>query len=178
MIVGVNHRGSNCLLVNGHESCPTNDSGWNRPVLAPRNKGNVMVAWYELIVLLTDQTNLTVEELVDRLRNRFSPDPVVTVSVEHGDLIRVQWDDWSFHLSYESEPYVVIESAEIADLYASTHPGKPQIAVCKQRICMSGDDDPNMDHFNDFLFIHEVLESFSCIYLFDPQEGAFTSDSS
>ena len=137
-----------------------------------------MVAWYELIVLLTDQSNLTVVELADRLRNRLSHDPAVTVSVEHGDSIRVQWHDWSFHLNYESEPHVAVESAEIADLYASTHPGKPNIAVCERRISMSGDDDPSMDHFNDFLFIQEVLESFSGVYLFDPQEGAFTSDSS
>lgn len=135
------------------------------------------MAYYRLMVLLSDETTLTVESLADRLKKRFAYDLNVTVVVEgeKADLLLVQWGDWSFHLGYESEPHVVIESEEIADHYAASHPEQKKIAACKRRLSMSGDDDPNMDHFNDYLFVMEILESFPGVYLFDPQDGAFVS---
>jgi len=133
---------------------------------------------YSLLVLLTDQTTLTLDTLAQRLSKRFSYDPAVVI--EHGtsDVVLVQWGAWSVHIGYENEPHVAVESEDIADRFATSHPSRSDIAFCMQRLSVSGDDDPNMDHFNDFLFVMEVLESYSGVYLFDPQEGAFVDGSS
>jgi hypothetical protein len=133
---------------------------------------------YSLLVLLTDQTTLTLDTLAERLRKRFSYDPAVLIEHKTSDVVLVQWGAWSVHIIFENEPHVVVESEDIADRFAASHPSRSEIATSKQRLCVSGDDDPNMDHFNDFLFVMEVLESYSGVYLFDPLEGAFVDGSS
>lgn len=130
---------------------------------------------YSLLALLTDQTTLTLDALAERIQERFSCDPDLKVLVERGknDLLLVGWSDWSFQLDYETEPHVAVESSQIAADFAATHPARSQIAACQRRLSLSGGDDPQMDHFNDYLFIVEILESFKGVYLFDPYEGTF-----
>jgi hypothetical protein len=133
------------------------------------------MAYYQLMVLLSGDSTLTAESLADRLGKRFAYDPNVKMVIEDGKdhLLRVQWADWSLRLYFEGEPHVLVESEEIAEHYAASHPERKTIAACKRRLSMSGDDDPNMDHFNDYVFVMEVLESFPGVYLFDPREGSF-----
>jgi hypothetical protein len=47
-----------------------------------------------------------------------------------------------------------------------------QIAICNRRIATHADDDPNMDYFNDYIFVLEALESFDGLILFDPVAGS------
>ena len=136
---------------------------------------------YELMALLTDEADISLGHLVDLLRERFASDPGAVVRLEEYPLIgseyvAVRWGDWSFRLSHEDEPHVQEESREMAETCAGDRPDRGRIAGCRRRISMAADDDPGMDHFNDYCFIMELLGKQPGVILFDPRTGEFTDN--
>jgi hypothetical protein len=133
---------------------------------------------YELIALLTDGSDLDLERLTHLLRERFASVPGAVVRLEEyprieSQYVAVRWGDWSFRLSYEDKPHVREESQEIAEAYGGSRPDRGLIAGCRRRISMVADDDPGMDHFNDYCFIVQRLEKQPGVILFDPQAQDF-----
>lgn len=133
---------------------------------------------YELIALLTDGSDIDLGRLTHLLREEFASDPGAVVGLEAYPLtesryVAVRWGGWSFRLSYEDEPHVQVEAQEIAETYAGSRPDRGLIAGCRRRISMVADDDPGMDHFNDYCFIVQRLEEQAGVILFDPQAQEF-----
>ncbi len=130
---------------------------------------------YPLIVLLSDATTLSLGSLADGLRKRFSDNPQIKVVFEEGrsDALLVQWHQWSYRIIYEDGPHVLAVSREIAAEFAAANAARSQVAACRHRLLMAGDDDPKGVHFPDYLAVVEVLWSFSGFILFDPQGGEF-----
>jgi hypothetical protein len=133
---------------------------------------------YELIALLTDGADITLERLAHMLREEFSSDADVVVGLEEyphteSRYLAVRWHDWSFRLSYEDKPHVQDEAREIAGAYAGSRPDRSLIAGCRRMISMAADDDPGMDHFNDYCFIVQRLGEQTGVILFDPQGQEF-----
>jgi hypothetical protein len=133
---------------------------------------------YELMALLTDEADLTLERLADLLRDVFRSDPRAVVRLDEypgigRQHVAVRWGDWSFRLSYEDEPHVLEESQEMANTFAAGRPNQHVIAGCRRRVSMAADDDPDMDHFNDYCFIMGRLEKQPGVIVFDPQCGEF-----
>lgn len=134
---------------------------------------------YELIALLTDRSDVDLKGLLDLLRNEFAADLDAEVRMEKHPLteefyVAVRWGDWSFRLSYEDEGHVREESQEIAETYAGSRPDRYLIAACRRRISMTADEDPAMDHFNDYCFIMQRLSEQAGVVLFDPKGPEFT----
>jgi len=78
--------------------------------------------------------------------------------------------EWEINLSLEDGPDVLEDSIRIAD-HVGDAEGELGIATCNRRIDISSDvPDPEMDHFNDYLQIIEVLQSFNGVIPVDPQE--------
>jgi hypothetical protein len=126
---------------------------------------------YRLLVMLADDTDFTLEEFEKRLKKN---KPLSEAKVERdGDSIKITIDKFSFDIGVSSEPSVVEESAEIAAQFASDRKDKSKIAACKRRIEFESHDDPNLDYFNDYLFVTEEIEAFKGVYIFDPQAGEF-----
>lgn len=128
---------------------------------------------YELIALLTDEATVTLGQLGQELRQRLSSDPPAEVLLQGEANLVVRWSEWAFRFAYENDPQVLEESQEIAEHYGSSRSDDSRIAACRRRITVMGDADPNMDQFNDYLFIEEVLMKLPGVILFDPQEKAF-----
>ena len=133
---------------------------------------------YELIALLTDDADFTIGRLAELLRDEFSADPAATVGLEAhpsgaGRRVAVHWGDWSLRAFWEDEPHVLEEFREIADAFAGSRPDRERIAGCRRRITLAADDDPDMDHFNDYLFIMERLGRQEGVILFDPKVPEF-----
>jgi len=78
--------------------------------------------------------------------------------------------DWEIHLTLQEGPEVLQESARIAE-----HVGGAEdelgIRTCNRRVDIASDvPDPEMDHFNDYLQIIEVLQTFQGVIPVDPRE--------
>ncbi|WZP00593.1 hypothetical protein EP7_002241 [Isosphaeraceae bacterium EP7] len=129
---------------------------------------------YELIALLTEEADITIGRLAQLLRNDFPPDLGAVVELEESPpgesrQLEVRWGDWSFCVSYEDQPHVQEESREIAEAFAGSRPDRDLIAGCRRRISLAADDDPGMDHFNDYCFIQQRLGEQKGVILFDPR---------
>jgi hypothetical protein len=78
-----------------------------------------------------------------------------------------------FDIHYVQGADVLEESEAAAKYYAGDAAIKTAIAQCSARFEMYGDDDHNMDYFNDSLYIQACMEALGRIYIFDPQGGKF-----
>ena len=129
---------------------------------------------YESLILVDNQSNITTDALLAELQrfyanNKHAPLEILKVS----QTITLRWNDYSLQIAREQLPHVVEESAEIAAHFGADHPAKDRIAQCKCRFSTSGDDDPDMMHFNDYLFVGEALERLGNVYRFDPSTCEF-----
>jgi hypothetical protein len=95
------------------------------------------------------------------------------VTALKGDELTVAVGSFHFHIAFSDQPRVLQESIEIAAEFAADRPDRAAIARAACRFELSSDDDPDMDHFNDMLFICHAAESLGPVYIFDPQEGEF-----
>jgi tetratricopeptide (TPR) repeat protein len=87
------------------------------------------------------------------------------------DTITVKFDDWKMWVHFSEEPHVIIESQEMAE-----NSGRPELADCPARLEIHAEDDPNMDYFNEHLYVLEVIEPNKGVYIFDPVNGTFPYD--
>lgn len=138
---------------------------------------------YDLMALLTDDSEVTFKGLVDLVRRRFAHDLDAAVRIESFPLIKdsnhiaVRWGEWALRVFYEDEPHVLEESQELAEIYPD-RPDRESIAGCRRRITAAGDDDPDMDYFHGYLALVELLEELPGAILFDPLSGEFINDRS
>ena len=78
--------------------------------------------------------------------------------------------DWEIHLTLQDGPEVLQESLQIAEQIGGTE-DELGIRSCNRRVDIASDDpDPEMDHFNDYLQIIEMLQTFHGVIPVDPSE--------
>lgn len=78
--------------------------------------------------------------------------------------------DWEIHLTLNADAQVLEESRAIEE-----HIGGDEddigLATCNRRVEVFSDiADPEMEHFDDYLSVIEVLQSFKGVIAVDPQE--------
>jgi hypothetical protein len=125
---------------------------------------------YKIMVLLPQGHRLTFADLIKKLRNKFSRNPKIAVDV-NGTQALIRHGEWFLTVAWEDEPHVAIESQEIADGLARNNADHDVIVACSRRITTWGQPDPNMDYFNDYVFVLEVLESISGVFVYSEDEG-------
>jgi hypothetical protein len=125
---------------------------------------------YRAYGLLLPNTEFTPEEAVTRLTAKF---PGYTVT-RRGDQITVAKGDWSIELAVVAGPQVQGESEGLAGNIAGLEPPEAAaIAACDRRVEVWSDTpDPFMEHFNEYLYVVEVLKSFRGVVVVDPREPA------
>lgn len=84
-------------------------------------------------------------------------------------------EEYYFYLSLVGESWVVEESREIAENNA-TRGESVVIRECSYRVEFYGDDDLNMDYFNDYFGIMEELQKIPGIIIYDYPNGTFFGD--
>lgn len=130
---------------------------------------------YSATAFLQGHTDFEIGEAERRLRERLSW-LLVTRSAEKA--ISVSEAGWTLRLYLAEEPHVAEEAAEMPDLFPNL-PRVREIEVCKRRVDIrSTEPDPDLAHFNDYLFVCEVVEGFAGVILFDPQTGESIGSSS
>ena len=89
---------------------------------------------------------------------------------QDGQRLSLASDDWEIHLTLEEGPEVLDESLRIADHIGGSDE-ELGISKCHRRVDVATDvPDPKMDHFNDYLQVVEVLQSFAGVIAVDPSE--------
>lgn len=81
--------------------------------------------------------------------------------------------NWSLYMYLQSEPHVLEESQEIANIFGRNHPDRAVIATCDSRFEISCDLDKRMDHFNDYILTLEQLSSISGVFVFEDASQEF-----
>jgi hypothetical protein len=129
---------------------------------------------YESLILVDSRNDISIESLSQELIRFYgatkSPAPIVTVK---GSSILLTWPNYKFQIYRSSLPHVVLESEEIANRFGKGRPDSRQIANCAVRFEVMGEDDPDMVHFNDYLYIGEAAERLGKVYRFDQSSTEF-----
>jgi hypothetical protein len=121
---------------------------------------------YSAFGLLTAESDFTMAEAARRLVRKF---PEFKVE-QTGDGITLSAADWEIHLAMNEAPEVLAESREIAG-HIGGAADATDVAACSRRVELSSDvPDPEMAHFNDYLLVVEVLQSFTGLIAVDPKE--------
>ncbi len=129
---------------------------------------------YETLILIDQDTSIDGETLSAAIEGAFasagSSAPKITGS---GSSIKISWPGFTLELYHAKEWHVIEESAEIAAKYAKGKSKAEAIASCKERLEISGDDDPAMEHFNDYCYAVEAIEKLGAVYTFDSSSAPF-----
>jgi len=121
---------------------------------------------YSAYGLLTPGSDFTIKEAAARLAAKF---PSFAVEQRSGVIV-VSLDTWEIHLALNESAAVIEESREIAGRIGGAEDAK-DIASCARRVELASDiPDPELSHFNDYLFAIEVLQSFKGLIAVDPKE--------
>lgn len=116
---------------------------------------------YKALVLLPPTSSASIEEAEDKLRTFYRNNECDVIIQRCETVIDVIIGGWTCSVHLSSEPYVLVESQEMAELFAAARPDQEEIATCNRRFEVVVGTDPNMDYFNDYLFVLQALESFS-----------------
>lgn len=129
---------------------------------------------YESAVLVDPEAEITIAQVAAELHRFYDAKPWAPTRMDlHGQTLSLRWPGYLLEVARESLPHVVDESEEIARRYAASHAHRDRIARCAVRFSTSGDDDPNMDHFNDYLYVGEAIGRLGRVYRFDQSTCEF-----
>ncbi len=85
----------------------------------------------------------------------------------------MSWGEFSLRLCRNSLPHVLEESREMAELFAVRRPEQSRIAACGVRVEIAGSEDGQMEYFNHYCVVVEVIESLGTVYTFDSSSAQF-----
>jgi hypothetical protein len=132
--------------------------------------------YYCYMGLIPPNSEATLEQLRDRLSNHYGKHNRTHTLELRDSHLRFKIQDYTFDIHYVAAPHVREESGEMAKYYkGDDQAAKLEIQNCPARFEMSGDDDPNLDYFNDSIMIQEAMEALGIILIFDPFRGTFTN---
>ncbi len=129
---------------------------------------------YSASILLAGEIEISFEQLTaaaTELANNFES-RLASVDADR-QRIQLTWGDWNCYLTLNTKSYVLAESAEMAERFGTDRGDATRIATCKSRIEVSSDDDPPMDHFNDYIFTLEAIAQFPGAVIFENASGKF-----
>lgn len=119
---------------------------------------------YEAIAFLKDDSDFDTELFKKHLIRCF---PAMQI-VQEGKTISLSHLDWQIHAYLADELFVEIEALEMPE-YCPQCPRIEEISKCKRRVEIWGrSSDPQMDYFNDYIILCNVVERFQGVILFDP----------
>lgn len=134
--------------------------------------------FYNHIAFIAPSSNASILALKNNLAT-FHEKPAIKNKAKielNGEKISIIFDDgYRFYIVLSDEEYVNIEAGEIVEfrikeLDWNENPfDKDKLKTCNKRFEIWGDKDFDMDYFNDFLYIMEVIEEFDDLIIFAVQ---------
>ena len=130
---------------------------------------------YTASVLLAPSSNISLQnaevKLLEFFSNERTQDPV-NIQIRENKLV-LTFNSWSLYIHLQSEPDVLEESKEMANIFGQNHPDVSVIATCTTRFVISCDPDESIDHFNDYILTLEQLSSIPGAFVFDNASQEF-----
>lgn len=129
--------------------------------------------YYQYFGLIPPGSNATLQGLKEKLYTFYSESEDLFELKLEGNRLQLLLGDYAFTIHYIDAPHVLKESVEISERLKGESDAKATIASCKARFEMHGDEDEDMDYFNDSLYIQEEWEDFEGVITFDVVNGEF-----
>ncbi|HEY9257705.1 hypothetical protein [Chitinophaga sp.] len=130
-------------------------------------------SFYSYLAFILPGSNANINTLKNELTDFYSK-PVIddqpVISINGNDIsVRFQ-DDYTFHIVFSAEAHVNTEARELAEEQALDWNEAPfdktALAQSASRFEIWGEQDFDMDYFNDSLFIIQKIEEFDNVIIF------------
>lgn len=120
---------------------------------------------YRMYGLLLPESDFSLEVAERKLKLKL---PNFNVQ-QTDEKVIVSRQDWEIHLTLESGPAVLEDSLRIAEQISGAV-DELGISRCDRRVLVASDiQDPQLEHFDDYLKVTEVLRTFKGLIAVDPQ---------
>lgn len=128
---------------------------------------------YKALILLSPTSDASIEEAETRLENLFADDERDVSVTSDKDEIQVSIEGWNARIHLNADDYVIEESEEMANNFASHLPEKEEIATSQRRFEVACDEDAEMSFFNDYLAIIQELGGFEGAKIWEQAQQEF-----
>ncbi|WP_456313052.1 hypothetical protein [Pseudomonas shirazensis] len=131
-------------------------------------------SFYSYLAFIEPSSNAGIETLKNHLED-FYAKPVITekptITVENNQIEILFDDEYRLYVFLSEEDHINEEAQEFAieyelDWNENTF-DKEKLKTCKKRFEIWGDEDFDMDYFNDSLYIIEQIEKFDGVIIFN-----------
>jgi len=126
---------------------------------------------YEALVIFSQANNTSAEQYAHEVQSFYSraagEKPVLNINEQ---TVVVTFKEIQFSISKNCQPQVELESKELAK-FASAD--REEIAKARCRLEISGGNDPEMNYFNDFIFLIQCAEQLGIVWAFNTRQGEF-----
>jgi hypothetical protein len=132
---------------------------------------------YESLIFLDPNVDISASQVAEALRAFYEshPDGPDEIRLDN-ECVTLHWGSYQLWVGREAVAHAQQEAAEIAERFGADHPDQERIARSRVRLSTGADDDPDMDHFNDYLYVGEVIGQLGKVYRFDQASGEFLPD--
>lgn len=133
--------------------------------------------YYQYLILIDAEQSFAISDLKQKLEATYANSSQEVEIRQEGDYIEVDIEGYVFSVNLSKEEHVLAESEELVAEAKNTKgtDWETTISRCFQRVEMAGSPDPNMDFFNDSLYVLEAIEGMGKVYTFDPQQNEFVN---
>jgi hypothetical protein len=130
---------------------------------------------YETSILIHPSTPVTRDELLNSISQFYGKSKGVApqIAARGTSGIRIQFPGFGFSIVKDGASHVIEEAKEISTRYGTATGKQHRISDCNTRFDVQGDDDPDMDYFNDYLYIIEAAQKLGEAYAFDNASATF-----
>ena len=127
-------------------------------------------SFYSYLAFIQPNAKITFDDIKTNLEEFYANKkgkPTITQSKSN---MVLTFKDYQFSIHYSNEKHVIEEAREIADRtdvdWADNKIDKEKLKECSSRFEIWGEEDFDMDYFNDSLFIIETIEKLDGLIIF------------
>jgi hypothetical protein len=125
---------------------------------------------YQLLVFIAPESNIDFlvlkEKLIDFCVQHAQP---ITMDVEFPNIRIIFESDYTFSIYYSQAENVLQHATALSEEFT-----EPRLAQCQSRYEVAADADEAQQYFDDALQIQQIFESFSQVFIFEPQTEVLT----
>lgn len=132
--------------------------------------------FYSYLAFIAPNSNASLSLLKNNLETFYQKGTIENkpeIVLDNNQIDIIFDDDYQLHIAFSEEEYVNDEAVELAEQYEFDWNenvfDKAKLETCHKRFEIWGDDDFDMDYFNDSLFVIEEIENFSDVIIFAMQ---------
>lgn len=129
--------------------------------------------FYSYLAFVQDSSNADIHALKNYLEDFYAQTETnnrPAITIENNQIDIVFNDEYSLYALFSDEEYINEEAQEFAEEYEADWNenifDREKLKTCKKRFEIWGDDDFDMNYFNDSLFIIEQIEKFNDVIIF------------